>query len=209
MDPHMNVFVLSTGRCGSTTFIKACGHITNYTSAHESRICALGAARTGYPPRHIEADNRLIWFLGRLDSAYGDAPLFVHLTRDHQAVARSHVNRYYYGITKAYREAILSELPESADPMAVAMDYVHTVNSNIEYFLRGKPHVMAFRLERAEEDFRIFWDRIGAEGDLVSALSEFRVRHNATPAPRRNMLLRGWDKLVRVGRGLPKFLRTA
>ena len=34
---RMNVFILNTGRCGSRTFARACAHITNYTSAHESR----------------------------------------------------------------------------------------------------------------------------------------------------------------------------
>ncbi len=55
----MDVFVLCTGRCGSTTFIKACAHITNYTAAHESRTGLLGSDRLDYPGKHIEADNRL------------------------------------------------------------------------------------------------------------------------------------------------------
>ena len=41
----MNVFVLNTGRCGSTTFIEACRHITNYSAAHESKTGRLGPAR--------------------------------------------------------------------------------------------------------------------------------------------------------------------
>lgn len=78
----MNVFVLSTGRCGSTTFVKACEHITNFSAAHESRTGLLGAARLDYAGNHIEADNRLSWLLGRLDRTYGNAAFYVHLRRD-------------------------------------------------------------------------------------------------------------------------------
>lgn len=75
----MNIFVLNTGRCGSTTLIKACRHITNYSEAHESRCAMLGRERLNYPPNHIEADKRLVWLLGRLDKEYGDDALYVHL----------------------------------------------------------------------------------------------------------------------------------
>ena len=78
----MNVFVLSTGRCGSTTFIKACSHITNYSSAHESLSTRTGKQRLNYPENHIEADNRLSWLLGRLDNTYGDDAFYVHLNRN-------------------------------------------------------------------------------------------------------------------------------
>jgi hypothetical protein len=32
----MHIFILNTGRCGSTTCARACQHMTNYTAAHES-----------------------------------------------------------------------------------------------------------------------------------------------------------------------------
>ncbi len=88
----MNVFVLCTGRCGSSTFIEACHHIANYTSAHESRSSLLGAERLAYPAQHIEADNRLSWLLGRLDAAYGDSAFYVHLQRNHPDTAASFVS---------------------------------------------------------------------------------------------------------------------
>ena len=88
----MNIFVLSTGRCGSMTLDKFCKHITNYTSAHESR----NNLDFKYPPNHIEIDNRLSWFLGRLDKIYGDDAFYVHLKRDDLKVAKSYQNRFYY-----------------------------------------------------------------------------------------------------------------
>lgn len=72
----MNIFVLNTGRCGSTTFIQACTHIENYSCAHESNISSLGKERLNYPEDHIEADNRLSWLLGRLDKRHGDSVSF-------------------------------------------------------------------------------------------------------------------------------------
>src|SRR5262245_39334592 len=102
----MNVFILNTGRCGSTTIIKACSYITNYTAAHESRTGLVGPDRLDYPPNHIEADNRLSWFLGRLERTYGNDAFYVHLKRQDAATARSFAQRYQYGIIKAYRDAI-------------------------------------------------------------------------------------------------------
>lgn len=84
----MNVFVLSTGRCGSTTVARAFSHATNYTSGHETRSHLL-SGRLEYPRDHIESDNRLSWFLGSLDRRYGNDAWWVHLTRDEERVADS------------------------------------------------------------------------------------------------------------------------
>lgn len=177
----MNVFVLCTGRCGSTGFIRACSHISNFTSAHESRSSLLGSERFAYLSRHIEADNRLSWFLGRLDRTFGKEARYVHLTRDVRKVAASFVKRFDYGIIKAYRgTGILMGVSDSADPMTVALDYCDTVNSNIQAFLKDKRYQMDFRIENSDKDFVNFCQWIGAEVDLDRALAEFRVRHNAS-----------------------------
>ena len=63
----MNVFVLTTGRSGSLTFAEACRHITNFSCGHETRVGLIGAERLAYPDQHIEVDNRLAWFTGRLE----------------------------------------------------------------------------------------------------------------------------------------------
>ena len=71
-------------------------------------------------------------------------------------------------------------LPENEDPMAVAIDYCHTVNENISFFLRDKNQKMEFNLESYKKDFLEFWKRIGAKGDFEAAISEFSVKHNAS-----------------------------
>ena len=175
----MNVFVLCTGRCGSVTITKAAGHITNYTSSHESRSQLYGEERLDYPENHIEADNRLSWLLGRLDEKYGDDAFYVHLKRDENKTAASFVKRYRKGIMKAYKR-ILHGLPWNADQHAVALDYCHTVNSNIRTFLKDKSKTLTIDIENGKEGFDKLWDLIGAEGDKEKALAEFDIRHNAS-----------------------------
>ncbi|MEJ2403621.1 MAG: hypothetical protein P8171_04925 [Candidatus Thiodiazotropha sp.] len=175
----MNIFVLNSGRCGSTTFIRACSHITNYTSAHESRTRLVGADRFAYPPNHIEADNRLSWLLGRLQRHYPNEVCYVHLTREIEACTTSFVKRAHFGIIKAYREGILMGASTPSDEV-LAADYLDTVESNIALFLSNKPVVYQVRLEQAETDFKRFWKGIGAQGDLSAALAEWRIRHNAS-----------------------------
>ncbi|MDP0490312.1 MAG: hypothetical protein Q7Q71_04595 [Verrucomicrobiota bacterium JB023] len=188
----MNVFILNTGRCGSTTFAKACSHIENFTAKHESRTHLLGESRLNYPPNHIEADNRLSWLLGRLDETYGDSAFYVHLTREREQVAESFVKRYDSGIIEAYRgKGIMLNLPDNSNPLDVARDYCETVDSNIRLFLRDKSMKMNIQLETIEVGFRDFWEKIGAEGDIEGAIKEFSIRHNASkePNPKKPSLL--------------------
>lgn len=176
----MNVFILCTGRCGSTTFIKACNHINNYTSAHESRTGLLREDRLNYQNNHIEADNRLSWFLGKLNMKYGNNAFYVHLKRDEIDTAISFSKRHHLsnGIISAYSNAILLNRPNDLPLMDMCIDYVQTVNSNIEDFLKDKTNKMSFSLENAKEDFIRFWNMIYAEGDMKSAIKEWELKYN-------------------------------
>ena len=175
----MNVFVLCTGRCGSTTFARACSHLTNYTAAHESRMRRSRAAdRLAYSADHVEIDNRLSWLLGRLDRRFGKDAFYVHLTRDPEMVARSYLARWNVGIMRVYRSAIAP--PPSLEPdLGVAADMIDTITTNIELFLRDKPHQMPIQIENGAAQFPAFWQAIGGRGDLDAALHEFSIRYNA------------------------------
>ena len=175
----MNVFVLCTGRCGSMTLARACGHISNYTSAHESRCAGVGDSRLDYPENHIEIDNRLAWFLGRLDEQYGDEAIYIHLKRDTEHVAQSFLKRYSKGIMGAYKNTILLG-KQGVNGLPVCRDYCDTVNSNIRLFLKDKTKHMEFNLESCQDDFAKFWSLVSAEGDYEAALAEFEVKHNAS-----------------------------
>jgi len=174
----MNVFILNSGRCGSTTFIKACQHITNYSARHESLCSQLGSARLAYPDQHIEADNRLAWLLGRLDEKYADNAFYIHLSRDKQQTINSFRKRENFGIMKAYKEGILLAGEKSQTAENIATDYLETIESNIQFFLKDKSKTMSFQLENAANDFKTFWNNISAEGDLSAALAEWNISYN-------------------------------
>jgi hypothetical protein len=178
-----NIFVLCTGRCGSTTFARACGHLTNRTIGHESRSHVAGPGRTAYPENHIEVDNRLTWFLGRMERDWGDRAAYLHLTRDAEEVAQSFESRAQQGILKAYRNDVLLRLrvkrPDT--PLIdICRDYVDTALTNIEFYLRDKSHVLTVRLEEFEDDFETFLGWSGATGDLVAARKELKIRYNVS-----------------------------
>lgn len=54
------------------------------------------------------------------------------------------------------------------------------IETNINYFLKDKSSAMNFSLENAKDDFKIFWNKINAEGDLESALAEWDTTYNGT-----------------------------
>lgn len=176
----MNVFILNSGRCGSTTFIKACQHITNYTAAHESLLDRTGTQRLAYPDNHIEADNRLTWFLGRLDKKYADDAVYIHLKREREAVAASFSKRIDFGILQAYEQGVLMHDKHLQTAHDIALDYIDTVDTNIELFLKDKSKKIDISVETVKIDFTHFWKLIGAEGDLERALEEWTINYNAS-----------------------------
>ena len=176
----MNIFVLNSGRCGSTTFIKSCRHITNYSSAHESLLSKTGQQRFDYPENHIEADNRLSWLLGRLDKAYGNDAYYVHLTRNRHDTAHSFSKRIDLGILKAYEQGILMHEQHEMPTLDIANDYIETVDSNIKLFLKDKTNKMDIALETIKTDFTDFWENINATGDITAALREWDIMYNAS-----------------------------
>lgn len=178
----MNVFVLTTGRTGSTGFAMACRHISNFSAGHESRARSIGASRLDYPDNHVEVDNRLVWFLGGLDRAFPGAR-YVHLTRDSEEVARSYNRRWhqYQTIVRAWKDGVL--MGGRGRPLPICRDYVANTNENIALFVRDRPSITV-ELERIDSHFPAFWQWIGAEGDLAAAMSEWPKRHNSSAEKR-------------------------
>lgn len=192
----MNVFVLSTGRCGSTTFARACGKITNFSSAHESKSAkhlrgpATPYPTLSYPDRHIEVDNRLSWMLGTLDKTYGGQAFYVHLVRDREEVAQSFLKRWENRGTNIIAAYAWGPLTLSLDQtrslssdqrLGVARHYWDTVNDNIAQFLANKPNQITMWLDDILPPFESFWEQIGAEGDFEGAVAAWKTAHNASP----------------------------
>lgn len=146
--------------------------MTNFSSSHEARSSKFGDERLAFPPNHIEIDNRLSWFLGRLEKEYGDDAVYVHLIRDPLKVAESYNRRWnYYGsIAMAYTLGILKS---NKFGISSCIDYVRTVTENIEAFLVSKSRVFVIDIQNPKDQFKLFWQEIGAEGELNQALAEF------------------------------------
>lgn len=181
----MRVFILCTGRNGSTAIIRACQHISNYSAAHESLSRKFGSDRFDYPDDHIEADNRLSWHLGQLHSTFGDQAVYIHLHRNKDKVAKSLLKRFYLptSIMDAYCEGVHMLPPEKmseAQRLQACYEYIDTVNQNIELFLKDKTQTLRIDLESIEPDFKRMWAMIGAKGNLEEALMEFKTSHNAS-----------------------------
>lgn len=178
----MRIFVLSTGRSGTTTFARACSHITNYTSGHETKA-SQWRKRLAFPDQHIEVDHRLAHFLGTLDKRYGDEPIYVHLRRDPEQTAASwSVRKHRAGQMRTWPPAVVymgDGWPSDLTHLQAARIMVQTMIDNIELFLRDKTKVHEIWIENPRQTFDDFWDAIDAEGDRNKAHAELRVRHNA------------------------------
>ena len=181
----MNVFILCSGRTGSVSFIKACEHISNFSADHESKAKDFSASKFKYPDQHIEADNRLSWFLGHLDKAYGDSAYYVVLKRDKAETVASFGKRWNNrgSIIAAFKSGILmlgDRTTDGSESSGICELYYDTVYNNIDLFLKDKTKVLRIDLENIKDDFARFWEWIGAEGDMKASLKEFEQKHNSS-----------------------------
>lgn len=159
--------------------------------------------RLDYPDHHIEADNRLSWFLGELDLRFGDDAHYVHLRRDPEAVAASYASRWPKhtmlhdaGIMGAYAHGIFHTTSWPVEQrLEMARSYTSTVTSNIELFLKDKSRVSEIWLETLPHDLARVWKEVGAIGDLDSAVRIASTTHNARP-PRATIV----DASIQVAR---------
>jgi len=196
----MRVFILCPGRTGSKSLIRACEYFDNFTSGHETRTKMTGEERFNYPDNHIEADNRLSWFLGTLDKKFGKDAFYIHLTRDREQVVESFKQRWSYqgNIIKSFSEGILLHgfnKKNDLEKTQIVRDYCETVTNNIESFLKDKPHKIDMRLETINDDFVRFSSVIGAKGDLSAALESFSIPLNTTKQSNPSFINRIKNKL--------------
>lgn len=181
----MNVFVLTTGRSGSAAFINACKFITNYTCGHESNACKINEEKFNYPENHIEADNRLAWFLGDLDLRFQEKVFYVHLIRNKEKTVSSLKKRILSNtsIIRSFASGILKNpyyTLSKREITEVTNLYYSTVNQNIEFFLKDKSNFMTIQLKSIDQEFEKFWQSIGAKGDLEGALKSFNKPVNTS-----------------------------
>jgi len=176
----MNVFILGTGRCGTTTFSKACGYVRGYTVGHESRWRKTGDDRLNYPGNHIEVDNRLSWYLGRLHARFNHDVLYVHLARDRAGVIESFLQRQPTALIQGWRRGVVCSISSDDDLPAMVADYVDAVLANVGLFVRDRGG-LTIRIEDPIDGFAEMCDRLGADVDIDEAIETLGQRHNWTP----------------------------
>ena len=167
----MRVFVTGTGRCGTTTFSKACSHIKNYTSGHETKRGFDPGCVNDFPDNHIEVDPHLFWHMGSLIVKYSDA-CWVHLIRERESCIKS--------LTKTSGIWDWSNLAYGRKPEVelACADYYDSVNQVIPMVLMGCCW-MTMHLEKLQSEWSSFWEWIGAEGDYDASWQELGRRYNA------------------------------
>jgi len=174
----MRVFIIGTGRCGTTTIWKAAQHITNYTAGHETKPGVIGRYK-GYPDNHIESDGHLIWTVPRLVAKYPDAK-FAVLRRDRKDLIDSLARRYYMqGILRLFHADKRHKEKQAREEAAAWL--VDCMYAYAERFLAAqfKCDFRIFNLEKMKTgDWVRFWDWIGAEGDFDKSLKEWDIKHN-------------------------------
>lgn len=173
-----HIFVLNTGRCGSKTFSKACKHIKNYTSAHESRINIV-RNKFHYSKYHIEIDNRLSWFLYFLDQYNSKKTFFVHLFRNEQDVINSFVQRKggHKSLLNNFIKGICYQKDTNQNRQIFAKRMIKTIKYNINNFLVDKNY-MNIQIEKGVEQFPKFCKIINASVDIEKATNEFKKFYN-------------------------------
>jgi len=130
-------------------------------------------------------DNKLSWMLGQLDALYGKDTYYVHLTRNREDVVNSWNRLWNHSFSniRFFAEGVLSNVPDllsDNEKRVISEQHYDAVNANIELFLKNKQRSITIQFEDADKGFRLFWEEIGAEGDLEAALAEFKVKHNAS-----------------------------
>lgn len=177
-----NVFVLSTGRAGSVTFANACQWITNFTTAHESKISDVSGDRIRYPDKHIEVDHRLSFFKGLIHANYDPASTYwVYLKRNHLAVEYSWVRRTHIkgSMINTWPHAAFFR-PDTSNTLLMAQHYVRSTMADLQFFIDNVRHGSVINIEDPRDDFLDFWDAIGAQGDKLRALATLEERYNVS-----------------------------
>lgn len=174
----MNVFVVGTGRCGTLTFSRACQHMDNFTAQHHGAIGPSDLRPQwyeGYADNHIEVNPYLSWFLPVLVESYPDA-LFIHLRRHKEEVVNSWVRRGKSYIPGRFPKML--GVPTDDFRRVCEIQYDVTTR-NIE-LMADHCNLHTLWLHEIKDQWRAFWDRVGARGDFEGSLAEWDTKYNAS-----------------------------
>lgn len=167
----MRVFVTGTGRCGTVTFARACGHITNFTSGHETRA---KRPKILYPDNHIEVDPHLVWRMGELIETYPKA-FYVFLYREPNEVKASMAKRPSMKVWGRFAFMNPSIRP------SVAARSIHDSAIAVMAWYKGSIETqIAMHTPIPDKQWLAFTSKIGAQGNAGAQLAELKKKYNAS-----------------------------
>ena len=165
----MRVFVVCTGRCGSVTLAKACEHLDNFTVGHEEINEDLE-----YPDNHIAINPQFSIVLDELVAKYPDA-VYVYLERCTDDTAKSFQdldNGSWLIHWQALYNTVFPLPTFRAAKAWVRMSKLLITSTLPSDYIK-------INLATIKGDFLKFVGAIGGQGNIIAALAELDVKHNA------------------------------
>ena len=163
----MRIFVVGTGRCGSSTFYQACKTITNYTCGHET--FAGQVHNFEYLDNHIEVAVQNVQALALLQNKYPNN-MIVQLIREPKGCIQSLFEQCpEYLKAWSFQVYLTTEVTEK-----VAEAYYHCVNQHIAKI----PNLVTVRVDDLEWFWARFIQSIGAECDMEQAQKILSRKYN-------------------------------
>lgn len=164
------IFVVGTGRCGTTTFARACENARNRTVGHET--CAGKVYSFEYPQKHIEVDAPLVFRMNDL-RRLNPGCRFVHLIRTDRAACIESMVRYDPEICRAFGWMVYHFAECDALTGAAAL------YDTITRIPKGND-VLTVSLESIKENWSKCWEWMGCEGDFIKSLETWEHKFNAS-----------------------------
>ncbi len=176
----MRVFVTGTGRCGTSTFTKACQKLTNYTASHESLVGEDSIGLWQYPDNHIEVAAQLAIAIPILLDKYPGSK-WVHLIRDEKDCIESLSKEVWFSMQIFGFQWFLSRIPSDSKKLAEA--FYKTVNANIAALIPKDSLTIkisrdSYKPTAMREQWVELFQFINAKGDFEASLAEWQKIYN-------------------------------
>lgn len=172
----MRVFVVGTGRCGTSTFFHACLHIRNYGTGHESKRGVNQIGNWSFPDDHIEIASNLTIGLNQLRGKYPEA-LWVRLKRNREDCIKSLAEQSSDAMLDFAHQWWYLDMTEAVDNIEVASQFYDFCEDFYQNCLPAD--ALFFDLEHIKEHWIMFWNQTKADGDYLASLQEWDRQYNA------------------------------
>ena len=168
----MRVFVVGTGRCGTSTFYHACRHIHNYEAYHEPNSGQVDSFET--EDQVINVSSQFVVRIPELLKKYPESK-WIHLIRNRDQCVESLAKCCPVemdGYVRQWCQIFQCNLTRASQ------FYYDSINSMIELMLRNQS-CLTMNLPIRRPAWMTFWSFVGAQGDFESSLREWESCYNS------------------------------